>query len=122
MNARQPHPLAHVPTGITIRWSRALDALYPESERGPCATVTVDVGLLYGRLVVQLVDGGPWLDMSSLPDRAAADVRFMEREAWLSWCERNGRDADDEWAAAAEPVTATESPAWFDAGRDEIPF
>lgn len=105
MNARQPHPLAHVPTGLTIRWSRALDALYPESERGPCATVTVDVGLLYGRLVVQFLPGMPWLDLSSLPDHVARDVLFMEREAYWAWRDRLDREqaaADREDSAAGE--------------------
>ena len=105
MNARQPHPLAHVPTGLTIRWSRALDALYPEDHQGPTSAVTVEVGLLYGRLVVQLLPGMPWLDLSSLPDHVAAEVRFMEGEAYRTWRDQRDREqaaADREDRAAGE--------------------
>lgn len=96
-------PLAHVPTGVTIRWSRALDVLYPEHLRGPCGTVTVDVGICTGRLVVQLVEGDAWLYLRDLPAHAADEVRFAEHWAYRAWRDQRDREqaaADCERAAS----------------------
>ena len=82
MNARRLYPLAHAATGLTIPWTPALAALYPADLRDPTDDVTVDVGRFGRRLVVQLVDGGPWLDLSALPADAAEAVLAAERAAF----------------------------------------
>lgn len=94
MNARQPTPLAHVPTGITIPWTPELDALYPESERGPWNDVTVEVGRRYGRLVAQLVENGPWFELYDLPADSAAAIESGERAAYTSHRDRTERERD----------------------------
>ena len=92
MNARRLYPLAHAATGLTIPWTPALAALYPADLRDPTDDVTVDVGRFGRRLVVQLVDGGPWLDLSALPADAAEAIEAAEQAAYRAHAEGNARD------------------------------